>query len=361
MGRVDKLAAIYYDVQHPAGFASQKKLAKAANVSLEKAKTWLKGEETYALHKPIKRKFDRLRYVVSNERVCFETDLAEMQNVSSQNDGYRYIVCVIDIFSKKAWGEAVKDKKSATVAKALKLIFDRSGFPLKLRSDRGKEYIGSEVQKMLKENNVKHIVTNNIETKCAICERFIRTLKEKIYKYFTRFGVQKYVHILQQLFTAYNNTEHSAIGRAPNEVNSHNIKEVWDYLYSGDGRYPKLKVEFQPKSVFKIGDYVKVSAAKHKLTKGYLPNWTNEVFKIVKIIQHKPVVYKLADWEGEKVDGVWYAEELQLVDVTQKTKFRIDKILGSRGRGANKQLFVSWAGYPEKFNSYILEKDLIAL
>jgi len=360
INNVTKLSNIYYDISNAAGFSSQNKLAKASGVPIDEVKKWLSSQDAYTQHKPIKRKFTRNRYVVSNMRVCYEADLADMQSLASENSNFKYILCVIDIFSKKAWGEPLKNKKSATVATALQKIFARAEYPLKLRHDRGREFLGPEVRKLLKDNNVTQIVTDNEETKCAVIERFLRSLKERMHRYFTHFGVQQYDHILQDLFLAYNDTEHTAIGRKPNEVNSRNIKEVYDFLYSGNGRYEKLGNVNIKSSKFKINDTVKISASKHKLHKGYHPNWSYEMFKIAKIINRSPVVYKLVDWEGEEVTGVWYAEELQQVKAEKDQAYRIEKILESKGKGSKKQFLIKWLGYPKKFNSYIFAKDLIS-
>jgi hypothetical protein len=353
-----KLSKIYYDLRSPAGFSSQKKLANVSGIDILEVKNWLSAQDAYTQHKPITRKFKRNRYHTNNMGICFEADLADMQNLSSENDGVKYILCVIDIFSKKVWAETLKDKRSASVAFALNKIFAKSGMPVRFRSDRGREFIGLPVRKLLEKNKILQIVTDNEETKCSIIERFLRTLKERLHKFFTHFGKQKYVHVLQDVINSYNNSLHSAIGCRPNDVGSHNIQQVYEFLFSGKGRYKKLETSSN-KSKFKVGDTVKVSNSKHKLQKGYHANWSYEVFKITKVILREPVVYKLADSVGEELTGVWYESELQKVTVADDQAFRIEKILGSEGRGSNKRLLVKWMGYPKKFNSYISESDLI--
>jgi hypothetical protein len=355
-----KLSKVYHNVANPAGYSSVKKLAQATGINIKEVQKWLSSEDAYTQHKPAKRKFKRNRYIVSNIRECYESDLADMRSISDENNGAKYILCVIDLFSKKAWGEPLQNKKCSTVANALKVIFKRAGHPLKFRSDKGREYIGPEVRNLLKENNITQIVTNNEETKCAVVERFLRTIKEKIHRYFTHSGKRKYLHILQDVFNAYNDSHHSAIGRKPNDVNSHNVKEVYKYLYSGEGRYSKLHVQSATKPKFKVNDYVKITFSKHRLDKGYHPNWSYELFKIAKVVHRNPVVYKLLDWEGEELTGVWYEEELQKVNLKDNQAYRIEKIISSTGRGKNKKLLVKWLGYSDKFNSYIAAKDLLS-
>jgi transposase InsO family protein len=98
-----------------------------------------------------------------------------MRNMSQKNDGFKYILCVIDVFSKKVWAEPLKNKTSVSVAEALKGIFKSSGIPQRFRSDRGREFLGPAVKTLLKKYDITQIVTDNEETKCAVVERFLAT------------------------------------------------------------------------------------------------------------------------------------------------------------------------------------------
>jgi len=354
----EKLANIYYDVTNPAGFSSVKKLAKASGVSFDETKKWLTAQEPYTLHRAIKRKFKRNRYIVPTLGYFYEADLADFQKLSEENDNMKFVLCVTDLFSKKVAVEPIINKSGKSVSDALKIIFSRLGVPENFRSDRGLEFLNSNVKQLLKNLHVKQIVTDNEETKCACIERWIRTLRERLARYFTHFGRQRYVDIIQDVVEAYNNSKHSGIGMAPNEVNTTNTKQVWAYLYSGRGRYPQLNLGAKSKPRFKIGDTVKISKHKHQFKKGHENNWTHEVFKVTKIINRQPVVYKLKDSAGEDITGVWYEHELQKVTIDDATEFRIEEILEVKGKGASKRMLVKWLGWPEKFNGWIYAKDL---
>jgi hypothetical protein len=360
-GKTKELQEAYYDITKPCGFSSVDKLAKHVNLSRKDTKEWLSAQEPYTLHKPIKRKFTRSRYVVPSIRNLFEADLADMQSISKENDGVNYLCCVIDVFSKVVHVEPMKDKTGKSTAAALKLIFKRMGKPLKFRSDLGKEFVSNNVKKLLKDLKIKQYFTNNNETKCACIERWLRTLKERLYRYFTHFGKQRYVDILQEVVQTYNNTRHSAIGCKPSDVNYDNTKYVYNYLYSGDGRYKKLEVTNKKRPSFKKGDFVKISESKRHFDKGFRPNFSHEYFVITSVLKRNPVVYKIKDSAGENVTGLWYDEELQKVNIDDSTAFRIEQILETKGQGARKKLLVKWQGYPAKFNSWINEKDLIHL
>jgi Chromo (CHRromatin Organisation MOdifier) domain len=142
-------------------------------------------------------------------------------------------------------------------------------------------------------------------------------------------------------------------------VNSKNTREVWEFLYSGIGRYPRLvTLPENKKPIFKVGETVKISEYKQHFAKGYRPNWSYEVFKVTKVVKRNPIVYIIEDLDGEEVKGTWYSEELQRVSVHEATTFRIEDILKTRGKGSKKQVFVKWQGYPSKFNSWVYSKDL---
>jgi Integrase core domain len=356
-----KLRDTYYDISHSAGFSSITKLATHVGTSKENVKEWLRGQEAYSLHKPIRRNFKRNRYFVPSFGYQFESDLADFSSIASENDGFKFLLVVIDVFSKVAQVEPMKNKSGKTTAEALKKILKRMGPAIIFRTDRGLEYGNLNVAKILAQENIKHVVTDNEEVKCACAERLIRTIKTKIYKYFTHFGKQRYVDIIQKVIESYNNTIHSAIGRKPKDVNSDNLREVFEYLYGGKGRYKKLKMFPKEKPKFKIGDHVKISESKLHFAKGYQPNFSHEYFVISKVILRVPTVYRLKDSFGEEITGTWYETELQSIKIEGSTEFRIDTIIKTQGKGRTRKLYVKWKGYPEKFNSWILEKDLVNL
>lgn len=112
---------------------------------------------------------------------------------------------------------------------------------------------------------------------------------------------------------------------------------------------------------YKVGEYVRISKAKTVFEKGYEERWSEEIFKIHRILTYRqPPVYELSDLEGEVIDGFFYEEEISVVKKNiNEEEFIIDQILRTKGRGRNKQVFVSWRGYPEKFNSWIPASDIV--
>ena len=163
-------------------------------------------------------------------------------------------------------------------------------------------------QAFLKKHNIRFFTTQN-ETKASIVERLNRTLKTKMWKYFTAKNTLKYVDILQKLVKSYNHSRHRSIGMRPVDVNEDNESIVWQKLYGEEYDKP---VQFK----FSIGDQVRISKARRTFKKGYLPNWTEEVLTITKRVLRRPPVYKIADFDDEELKGTFYEQELQRVNKT---------------------------------------------
>lgn len=257
-----KLKQLYYVYSNPASLSTVSKLYKASHGKLSKGKIkqWLQSQDAYTLHAPARKKFPRKQYYASGPFETVQMDLADMQNVAKYNRGFRFILCAIDIFSRLAFCIPVKNKTGPVMAKAIEKILNMYEIiPINCQTDFGKEFYNTHVRNVFKKYNVNHYSVYS-EMKAAICERFIRTLKEKIYKYFTASGSYKYIHVLQDLVQSYNNTKHSTIKIAPAHVNDDNVNKVWYTLYGSPS-----KTENTCK--LKPGDYVRISTNKMKFEK----------------------------------------------------------------------------------------------
>ena len=154
---------------------------------------------------------------------------------------------------------------------------------------------------------------------------------------------------LSQLLESYNHTWHRSIKRTPAEVNDNNAQDVWQTLY---GTLVKKKERYK----FLVGDHVRLSKLKRTFEKGYLPNWTTELFRINK--RMKGPKYKVVDLHGEEIQGTFLEPELQKVTVKEDQLYKVEKVLKRRGKGKRAQILVKWEGYPDKFNSWIAASDL---
>ncbi|KAK7576269.1 hypothetical protein V9T40_012555 [Parthenolecanium corni] len=348
------LERLYYNRKNPIGFRGIQPLIDEAQTTVDKnsVKDWASSQDTYTLFKPVRRKFRRNYYIVTNINDLWESDLVDLQKLQKENNGIKFLLTTIDVFSKKAYVEPLRDKTAHSIIQAFRRIFEESGLrPVNLRTDKGKEFIAKEVQKFFKDNNVNHYTVKNPDVKAAIIERFNRTLKTRMWRYLFHINSYKYIDALTDLVDAYNNSYHTTIKMCPNQVDETNILQVYHNTYD-----KKSRKKIKPK--LREGDFVRLVREKGVFEKGYEYTFTEEIFKVIKVIRHPVPVYEIKDLNDEIIDGHFYEAELQKVKFDPNAEFKVDKILKSKGKGVSKKVLVSWRGYPPAFNSWILEKDL---
>ena len=266
-------------------------------------------------------------------------DLADMQLISKYNKRIRYLLCVIDLFSKYAWVVTFQDKKGATITNAFQRILDSSKRkPNKIWVDQGSEFYNNSFKKWLKDNGISIYSTYN-EGKSVVAERFIRTLKNKTYKHMTAISKNVYFDVLDDIVDEYNNTYHKTIKMKPVDVGDDSLTE-----------YNEESNEKDPK--FKVGDHVRLSKFKNAFAKEYTPNWSEEMFIVKKIKNTVPWTYVISDLNGEEIVGSFYEKELQKIN---QKEFRIDKVIKRKGN----KFYVKWKGYNNSFMTWIDKKDLI--
>lgn len=359
--KIDKvLNSIYYTPDNPSGFASLDKLyseakKKIPNLTNADVRKWASSQLTYTLHKPVRKNYKRNRIIVNDIDEQWEADLVEMQEFSKANKGYRYILTIIDVFSKYAWGLPLKNKSGKELTEAFANLL-KSRRPAAIRTDMGKEFVNAQVQKLLSNYGIRFYTSSNRDIKCAVIERFNRTLKSKMFKYFTAKGTRRYFDMLPSLIQGYNNSHHRAIKMSPAAVNEANKQLVFENLY---GKKSLLELYLQPKNSSKLNENDQVRKV-HKFNpfdKGFYPNWTDQTYKITKIDKgQKLPVYELTDQAGEVLkEKKFYDKELQ--KVTTNTH-RVEKILKRRVYKGNVQYFVKWIGYSANYNSWINSEDL---
>ena len=141
----DYLKKIYYDPKHPASFAGPQKIYKVIkdegkfNIGMYKIRKFLHNQESYGLHKPVRRRFKRNHVVSAGKDDLWMADLIDMVKYKDWNDGYKFIMLVIDTFSKYVWLRPLKQKSGQDVAEAFKNIFQSYGrSPKKLITDKGR-------------------------------------------------------------------------------------------------------------------------------------------------------------------------------------------------------------------------------
>lgn len=300
------------------------------------------------IHRSARKNFPRRSYQMRGIDDTFQADLVEMIPHSKLNNGYKYILMVIDVFSKFAWTVPLKNKTGKEVTNAMKSIFIKDGrIPKNLHTDQGKEFYNSFFQELMKEYNINHYSTYS-KMKASIVERFNRTLLTKLWKIFSLQGSYKWFNILKSVTNTYNNTYHRTIKMKPSEVDSKNSDDILRNSYRKNNT---LNMNYKLK--FKVNDFVRISKFKSIFEKGYTPSWSTEIFQIYKIQFNKPVTYLLQDSTGQKISGSFYEQELMKTDYP--TIYLVEKILRRKGD----KLYVKWLGLDSSENSWIKKKDFV--
>ena len=363
------LKRLYETAKSPHSYGGVQGLLRTAqkvNPSITKKdiESFLLKQNSYTLHKITRRKFTRRKILAPKPGVIVTCDLADMSKLSQHNNGYKYILVFIDVFSRFAQVTPVKRKDGQTMLNAFKIILNSGYFNniSRLNSDEGKEFYNPPVLKYLKSKNIILYSVSSREIKASIAERFIRTLKSKLYRYMSHHNTQKYIDILPDIIESYNNSFHRNLPNQQTPLQIHKltnpktIDRVFFKMYKTP-LIPKRKLS----SSLTIGEYVRISDEKknHVFRRGYTIQNTIEIFKIQKVdSSQNPTVYYLEDLNKEPIIGVFYREEL--IPTHLPEVFHIE-ILKTKIVSGHKKYFVQWLGYPSTFNTWIDETQLVKL
>ena len=229
--RYAKVVAQYEDPTVAGSLGGVTRFAKAHKLSTAKVRAKLETSLGYTLHKPTRRHFRTLPVLVYAIDDQWVADLIEVGNIAKVNRGYRYLLTVVDVLSKYAWVEPVKAKTGKDVAAAFEKILRQGRTPRRLQTDDGKEFYNKTFQALMKRKDIDHFSTSG-DTKASVIERFNRTLKQRMYRYFTVKNTLKYVTVLKDLVLGYNRSYHRSIKMAPEQVTVQNELQVWKNLYA---------------------------------------------------------------------------------------------------------------------------------
>ncbi|XP_062567676.1 uncharacterized protein LOC134229907 [Saccostrea cucullata] len=364
----EHLKSIYFDLENSVSYSGPTKIHRYLKkegkykVGLSAIKQWLQDIDAYSLQRPQRYKFKTNRVISQGIDFLWDADLADVNSITKENDDLKFLLVTIDDFSRYAWVRPLKNKKHESIIDALKDIFEEGRIPSELRTDKGSEWINRWTKQYLKRKDVQHFATQNV-THANYAERFIRTLKVMMYRYFTHNRTYRYVEVLQDIVRNYNNRPHRSLnGLSPSDVNKTNEDILWMKLYV-DVLKPTVvrKKNYKPhkRFKFKVGDYVRLSGIKHTFQRDYEQKWTEEVFIVNrKFLRQGIPVYKVVDYSKDPIDGTFYEAELQRVNKTRDDLWKIEKVLKRRKRRGQTEVLVKWQGYPRKFNSWVNEDEL---
>lgn len=275
------------------------------------------------VYKPIRVNFPRRPYVIKSLDDTLQLDIADLQQLSKSNEGYKYFLLGVNPFSKKIYTQNLKTKSAREVCDATKEILMKSRIKFKnLHTDRGTEFKNKIFQReIVKDNGIKHFFSFSVK-KCAHAERAIGTIKRKLYKSMGLRASEKWIVDISKIVNEHNNTPHSRFKFKPNDVTRLNENEIFNKFYNITRPFSIPK--------FKLNDPVRIIEVPDQFRKSFYPSWSPAVYTIVKINKKYPNVYKLKTYDKKILPRSYYEQELQ--KVKNKDYYLIEKIVGSRGR-----------------------------
>ena len=291
------------------------------------------------LHRAAQKPRVRRPAIVHGVDDTWALDTAFFTEWANENGGYKYALCVVDVFSRFAWLRPLRTKNPTEVWDALQSIMTESGRkPRLIWSDEGGEFKNKLWAARLKKAGIKLYHTHG-EHKSAYVERWTRTIKAQIWKRFTATQTRQWVPIIQGLVDAYNKRVHSSIRMSPTEASKKEREAaLWLYQYGDVADAPLVPTKF------KVGDWVRISRIKNPLVeRGYHPSWSLQKFQVNSVDAHAPPTYKLTEFfTGEQLHGSFYDSEMQK---TSGDIPAIEKIVKRRTVKGRKQVLVQWLGY----------------
>ena len=290
------------------GLVSSEKLFKKLKdkgITRKELQEFINKQESYQLHKQPPKVHHYFPIVSDYVNEIIQVDLADFSDISSNNDGYEYLLIFIDVMSRYATVYPIKNKNSTTINELLNKFIHKTPNIRKIMSDNGSEFINKEYKNILQQHNIVPIYVDVNEQKghkLAIVDRFTRTIRSMINKYLTMNDTTKYINVLPKIVENYNNTFHTTIKSTPSKPDVEHIKEI------NNRRTIDALLE---EKTFEIGDKVRYLKNPVLFQKGSLPNWSKTIHTIVDKTAHS---YKLNN------DRAYKYYELQLIPIVQSQK-----------------------------------------
>ncbi|XP_065667194.1 uncharacterized protein LOC136087685 [Hydra vulgaris] len=280
------------------------------------------------LRRPVVKHFRKRKVIVNGIDEVWPADLVDMKSSSKFNDVFKAatstgvdVAALNKIFKNSSNFHGSEGKESKCQ---------------KMWVDKGLEFYNKHIKAI----GVELYSTENEEKSCVV-ERWNRTMKDKMFKYFSANSTRKYIDVLDEMVNKYNNTKHSSIKMTPVEASDKKNENIVCLNLNGNVR---------SESVSSYGS----ERPKPKFSIGYTPRWTEEVFTVSQIQFKDPPTYKITDDNSEEIQGTFYEHEMQKTD---QNIFRIEKVI----RKLKNKSFLKWYEYPDSFNSWVDNKELIKM
>jgi hypothetical protein len=271
-----------------------------------------------------------------------QVDLADLKDLSRTNKGYKYMLVAIDVLSKRLFVEPLKSKNKEDMLIAFQNLIKRMPMkPMRIYSDLGSEFKNKLLKEYFEKEDILKYEASTATIKAALAERAIRNVKQRLYRYFSHNKTTTWINIYQKIVDGINHSKSRVHGMRPIDVNFKNAQMVWKRLYGNEltTKRRRGKPKFQIGKIFSIlthknmifiGDLVRVSRRKGIFEKGYIPSWSDVIYKIEHIKdQSRPMKYKISR-NGQPLRGLYYGEELAKVREEADTNDKIQKVLRKR-------------------------------
>ncbi len=269
------------------------------------------------------------------------------QELVDANNGYKYLFTTIDVFTKMAWIYPMKENKCAVVMKCFKDILRQCGDkPERLNTDRGSELICKQFTTFLKENKIHHYLSYSLR-KCPVVERFNLTIQQLLYKMMKQNNTYEWTKLIDKAMKIYLNRKHRTIKMTPLEAEKDENGPILRQTYLK--KYIKAgKKKIKPK--FSVGDTVRIYKERGTFHRGYMEDFTTEIFTIVEVLINLPVPrYKIKEYNGDEVVGSFFEDELVRYDPPEF--YEID-VIKTRGKGKRKEYLVHYRGWPSTYDEW---------
>lgn len=353
------ISAAYTKPGHPTFYAGISNVyrhwkQKFPELTLKLVKTLLSKNEGYTRHRQTKRGKTNPIYCYS-KRQTFSIDLVDCQNIHKDNGDVKFLLNVIDNFTKYAWSEPLRNKTRDVVLQAFKKIIKECKIkPKSVFADSGGEFQNAKFKKFCSAKDIDLYFAKSFGH-ASMVERFNLTLKRKIYAFMTDNETYRFVPKLKDIMKSYNTSKHSSLPDiSPLEAENGNQETFYQMRLLNEKKYMKIP---RTNTKYDIGDTIRVSTAKNVFSRGFNPQYQDEVFKVNSVDNRLPRPrYSLNSYDNtETIEGKFDANEMQNVN---KDIFVIEKILDRRkGPKGTKQIKVKWRSY--KNPEWIDERQLL--
>jgi len=218
------MQSLYRDARQSGSFGGIATTQLYSGKSRREVVDFLSGVDAYTLHKPARKRFPRRAVYSKGIADLIQADIADLSHIARYNDGYKYLLTAIDVFSKRAWALPLKSKTGREVAAAFEKILQEQRFNM-CQTDKGSEFYNAAFRSLMDKWNMRHYSSENEDLKASVVERWNRTLKGRMFRYFTAHHTRRYVDALPDIVHSYTNTRHRSIGMSPVQVRNLEFKK----------------------------------------------------------------------------------------------------------------------------------------